>query len=87
MPTFARPAKIRTEKLSVNTLIPGAAFPRTAKVKVTIKFTAISGAAIWTPTRKILPVLLTKSSAMSCENLSIPMGAISKLRRNAANTR
>ena len=32
-PSSVNPARIRTAKLSENTLIPGAALPRTAKVK------------------------------------------------------
>jgi hypothetical protein len=85
-PSKVKPARIRTEKLSVKTLIPGAALPKIAKVKVTIKLTAMIGAAIWRATRKILPVWTTKNSATLWVKVGMPSGATSKLRRKARMT-
>ena len=84
-PKIVNPAKILAAKLSEKALMPGAAFPRMAKVRVTIKLMAMRGAAIWRAMRKMFPVLWTKISPILRVVVRAPGGVSSKLLAKAAN--
>ena len=68
-PNRNTPTKMRTEKLSMNTLICGMVFANTIKSKLTTMPTAITGAAMRTATTKVcahMAVTALKSGPEIC---------------------